>query len=803
MMNSSAHFAPPVGDNNEAVAFLLRWAPEGPWVLTAINVDKKGTSTDTFVPEDTSRLLKWLKQHNGQDNIYFHVNPTKTAMRKKASREDIAAMAWLHVDVDPRQGEDLDEERQRILNRLTVDLPTGIPKPTVVVYSGGGYQGFWKLEEPFPIDGDPLKYEEAKRYNQQIEILFGADNCHNVDRIMRLPGTVNLPDAGKKRKGRTAVKAELVYFDDTLVYPLGQFKPAPKQQGGDQGFSSGDTVVISGNIRRLEDINELDEWNVPDRVKVIIVQGRHPDEAKAGDSSRSAWLFDCLCQLARCKVPPDVMYSIITDMNFSISASVLDKGSGTERYAKRQVERAIDEAIDPWLRKFNDDFFTIGNLGGKYLVGERVEKIAEGIAYRTDKFQKPSEFKQRFAHCKIEDVTGPKPIQVPAAGWWLQHSGRRMYETAEFRPGEEGPPKIYNLWTGFGVDPIKGENDRAFREHVFAIVCSKRRDLYKYVIRWMADAVQNPSRPGQVALVLRGEQGVGKGEFASRFAKLFGSHSRQISNSAHLIGKFNAHLGSTILLFVDEAFLSEDRKSEGVLKALITESSIMVERKGIDATEAPNALHVIMASNSDWVVPTATDDRRFCVIDVSNVRKGDRSYFARIRSSMVEGGYRNLLFRLMQVDLSIFDVFRIPVTGAKADQKRMSLSAIQSHLVRCAGSGCLPGTLTSKGNNPDCIVVDDMVKAIAEELRALRVSAPPNIAERVRSELKKYALRRDDGKFCVRQINLGNGARPRAFVMPPLAIFRERLAELMPIEGWDSTVLEWSMAHEYIRHTGF
>ena len=149
----------PVPDSSAAIDFLDRWNPEGPWVLTAINVDKRGTNTDTFVPDDRAQLQRWLKQHNGQDNIYFHVNPTKTHVKKKASREDIASMAWLHVDVDPRVNEDLEEERRRILNRLTVDLPEGIPKPTAVGYSGGGYQGFWKLEEAFPMDGDALEYE--------------------------------------------------------------------------------------------------------------------------------------------------------------------------------------------------------------------------------------------------------------------------------------------------------------------------------------------------------------------------------------------------------------------------------------------------------------------------------------------------------------------------------------------------------------------------------------------------------------------------------------------------------------------
>ena len=53
-----------------------------------------------------------------------------------------------------------------------------------------------------PIDGKEAQYEDAKLYNVQLELLFGGDNCHNVDRILRLPGTINIPDAKKLKKGR-------------------------------------------------------------------------------------------------------------------------------------------------------------------------------------------------------------------------------------------------------------------------------------------------------------------------------------------------------------------------------------------------------------------------------------------------------------------------------------------------------------------------------------------------------------------------------------------------------------------------
>ena len=71
-------------------------------------------------------------------------------------------------------------------------------------------------------------------------------------------------------------------------------------------------------------------------------------------------------------------------------------------------------------------------------------------------------------------------------------------------------------------------------------------------------------------------------------------------------------------MFADEAFFSGDKQGEQVLKAVITEPKIVIERKGIDAELQDNYLKVFMSTNSDWAVPATKDERRYCVCDVSS-----------------------------------------------------------------------------------------------------------------------------------------------------------------------------------------
>lgn len=661
-------------DNNAATEFLEYFAPEGPWVLTAIQTDRKGISTDTFYPGTKDNLLKFLRQHNGERNIYFHVNPVTKDMKKKADREDIKSLSWLHVDIDPRAGEDIDEERKRALGLCTTKLPKGVPAPSCVVFSGGGYQAFWRLKDPLVIDGDLDKAEDAKLYNQQLEMIFGADNCHNIDRIMRVPGTVNIPDARKIKKGRKPELAKVV-LSTSDAYPLSKFIQAPKVQIQGETSLSGRTkqIEISGNIERITDASELDQWDVPDRVKIIMAQGSHPDQPKEGDNSRSAWLFDFCCQMARFDVPDQVTFSIITDPGWGIAESVVEMKGNSEKYAMRQIARAREWADDPNLVYFNDRFAVIRNLGGKCMVVTEVHDPA----LDRKRFAKMSleAFQQGYENQLIqvgEDTNG-NPKFKKAGEWWRYHKDRRQYDMLTFAPERQVEKHVYNMWTGFAVPSIPGECS-LYIEHVRDNVCKGDPVLFEYVIKWMARTVQQPWKPGEVALVLRGGRGVGKSVFASLFGKLFGRHFMQVANSSHLIGNFNAHLRDLVVLFADEAFYANDKKHESVLKTIVTESLMAVEAKGVDVEMANNCIHLIMASNDVHVVPAGGDERRFCVLDIGQHQQQKSEYFRQIIEQMSNGGSEALLHYLRTLDLEGYDVRKIPQTDALREQKMLSMT---------------------------------------------------------------------------------------------------------------------------------
>ena len=318
----------------DAVAFLRLLFPTAPWALVSFPTDKKGAGHfGTFDPAQSAEAEAWIAQENGvaQRQVYYHVNTLRPGKPRKATKEDISQVVFLHVDVDLRVNEPRIAGRERILHLLTDKLPDGVQPPTYIIDSANGYQALWRLDKPFAIGPDNPP-EEVERYTRWLESqLVDADSTHNVDRILRLPGTVNW----KADKNHVPSLAKLEASNPERVYPLSAFKQLPPLAVAATTHAAATT---GGTIKRLKFVDDLPA-SVSGRTKVIICQGIDPDEPNK-HPSRSEWLFDVCCNLVRAGVDDDTIYSVITDPQFTISESVLEKGRGTHKYALKQIRDA-------------------------------------------------------------------------------------------------------------------------------------------------------------------------------------------------------------------------------------------------------------------------------------------------------------------------------------------------------------------------------------------------------------------------------------------------------------------------------
>jgi hypothetical protein len=295
-------------------------------------------------------------------------------------------------------------------------------------------------------------------------------------------------------------------------------------------------------------------------------------------------------------------------------------------------------------------------------------------------------FRLEFAPFTVNVATpnGLKGMQL--ADLWMRSKHRREYRGGVIlQPEGATPAECFNLWQGFGVAPLPGDASPMV-DHVH-MLCGGVSDLAEYVLNWFALCVQHPGSRPEVALVLRGGRGTGKGTVFRIMLMIFGRHGLHITQPKHLVGNFNSHLRTALFLFADECHWPGDKASEGVLKGLITEPTIAIEMKGRDVFTAPNRIKLAMASNNDWVVPAGADERRYCVIDVSKDRAQDHAYFAQLNAWIDGNGAAIFLAHLLARDLSAFNVRAVPKTAALDRQKIEGMSALDRWILEALDTG--------------------------------------------------------------------------------------------------------------------
>lgn len=279
----------------------------------------------------------------------------------------------------------------------------------------------------------------------------------------------------------------------------------------------------------------------------------------------------------------------------------------------------------------------------------------------------------------------------PGFATWLASEHRREYRSVVFDPGRSSDPSVYNTYTGLGMEPAPGDWSK-MQAHIFDIVCRRDLLLYRTVLSWMSQMVQEPGRKIGSALVLQGGKGTGKSILAECLCRIIGDkYATKINNQRQLTGQFNAHFSESILSVLEEGFWAGDHQADGVLKDFITSGDIMIERKGVDAEKAKNFTRLLITSNNAWVVPATEGERRFIVCDVSSDRARDLSYFGPLIQQMKQGGDAAMLHDLLRYEYSEELIRNPPRTAALIEQVIEGLKSDERWYYSMLQDGHVPG----------------------------------------------------------------------------------------------------------------
>lgn len=310
-------------------------------------------------------------------------------------------------------------------------------------------------------------------------------------------------------------------------------------------------------------------------------------------------------------------------------------------------------------------------VGNKIRILQEIEGEIEEMAAAYNLLGR-QDFRTLFENDTV--CTDPaKAKYVSVADIWLGDPARRTYPKGigMFPDGE--PEGYYNTWQGFAVDAVPGVCT-LFKSHIRKVICNGNDDIYRFVLDWCADLFQDPANPKGTAIVMRGDEGTGKGTFANTIGMMCAPHYTHLIDEAHLTGQFNAHMSDSIVVFGDEITWGGNVKTAGKLKGLVTERHMLLERKGIDAVTQRNMAHVLIASNSEWVVPAGAKSRRWLILDMDDEMRVNKKYFDAIFKEMEEdGGMEAFLYEMQQRKITS-NLSVAPETEALQEHREMSIT---------------------------------------------------------------------------------------------------------------------------------
>lgn len=273
---------------------------------------------------------------------------------------------------------------------------------------------------------------------------------------------------------------------------------------------------------------------------------------------------------------------------------------------------------------------------------------------------------------------------------WTFDREIRFYRTMVFSPPPLSClPDEFNIWTPFAVQttspPPPGSPEehsategRDFILNFIHILCNRNTSIGEYLLDWIAQIFQYPAIKRGTAVLLKGEEGIGKNCLTDLLREMVGRKDKfmQTANpSSCLFGKFTQMREGKLLIVINESRGSDNHSSIDIIKDMITCDEFVCEGKNTNAYSINCFARFIFTTNNDNVMKLCPDSRRFLVIEGSSELKSNKEFFDKlVKHSQSPEVRRSLYDFLMARDISNKDwIGDLPETKFMKDLVSLNL----------------------------------------------------------------------------------------------------------------------------------
>ena len=218
-----------------------------------------------------------------------------------------------------------------------------------------------------------------------------------------------------------------------------------------------------------------------------------------------------------------------------------------------------------------------------------------------------------------------------------------LYKNMTFKPNPDDVlPGELNMYQGFQaslVEVVNMDIIEPILTHMKTCWADDNEDLYDYLLHWFMNAFRYPWVKTGIVLLIEGVQGSGKGMLVE-FIKdmIYGSaNGVKVEGLTPITQRFNSVLLNKLFCWPDEVGCDNFHLSWNTLKALITDPTMCIEKKGIDIlNDYPNNLQFIMTTNEPEAVKLGQTDRRYVCLSSSPRYVKNWDYFDRLAGSFTQ-----------------------------------------------------------------------------------------------------------------------------------------------------------------------
>lgn len=207
-----------------------------------------------------------------------------------------------------------------------------------------------------------------------------------------------------------------------------------------------------------------------------------------------------------------------------------------------------------------------------------------------------------------------------------------------FDPSRKNSEDKINIFNGFAASflPPDNTNITPIINHIEQIWAGGNLVASTYILDWMANIIQG--RKNETALVLYSAPGAGKniitGLLCDIIGELYATPARDIES---LTGKFNNLYANQMLVVIDEASnieggIANYHKTFDQMKNLITNHTIVLEKKGVDAVKMKDFTSYIITTNNRVSVKVEEGDRRYSMFHLPDTVKDNTEYFDKLNN---------------------------------------------------------------------------------------------------------------------------------------------------------------------------